>query len=368
MLEAGFWRGRRVLLTGHTGFKGAWLSLWLNHLGAKVAAMALAPERDRDLYNIVRPELTGEVIGDVCDAALVNRTLTSHKPEIVLHLAAQSLVRRSYKSPSDTFATNVMGTAHVLDAVRQSPSVKAVLVITTDKVYENLETGRAFVESDPLGGHDPYSASKACADILTASFSKSFFQAPDGPIVATARAGNVIGGGDWSEDRIVPDIVRAMEAGSPVRLRYPSAVRPWQHVLEPLAGYLQMAEAMYSSGNRRIDTLNFAPDLDNEKTVATLVEAFTAAFGGRPGWVQEPVAQPCEAQLLTLSAAKAKTVLGWRPLLGFDETIRWTADWYQAFVDNKDMRDVTLAQIAEYERRLGQASISHPSKGRTQSQ
>lgn len=367
MIDAAFWRGRRVLLTGHTGFKGAWLSLWLNRMGAQVVALALAPEHDRDLYNIVRPDLAGEVIGDIRDAAVVERALTEHAPEVVLHLAAQSLVRRSYKTPCDTYATNVMGTAHILDAARRCPSVKAVLVITTDKVYENLESGRAFVESDPLGGHDPYSASKACTDILTASFRRSFFHQPGGATVATARAGNVIGGGDWAEDRIVPDIVRAIENNEPVRLRYPSAVRPWQHVLEPLAGYLQMAQAMVSA-DWRVDSLNFAPDPDNEKTVAKVVEAFTSAFGGRPGWVQEPVTQPQEAQFLTLSAEKAKAILAWRPLLDFDDTVEWTAAWYRAFLENKDMRDVTLGQIAAYEARLGNAVNPQRSKGRAQLQ
>ncbi len=366
MINANFWRGRRVLLTGHTGFKGAWLALWLNRMAAEVVTVALAPEHERDLYNLVRPELVAEVIGDIRDVAVVERAVALHQPEIVLHLAAQSLVRRSYKAPCDTYATNVMGTAHVLDAVRRCPSVKAALVITTDKVYENLETGRAFVESDALGGHDPYSASKACTDILTASFRRSFFE-QGGTTVATARAGNVIGGGDWSEDRIVPDIVRAIEAGEAVRLRYPSAVRPWQHVLEPLAGYLLMAEAM-ASASWHTDALNFAPDPDNEKTVARLVETFTAAFGGRPGWAQEPVAQPQEAQLLTLSADKAKAVLGWRPLLDFDDTVRWTADWYRAFLDKGDMRGVTLGQIARYEERLAQGASAQRSKGREQLQ
>ena len=365
MINADFWRGRRVLLTGHTGFKGTWLALWLNRMGAEVIAMALAPEHERDLYNLVRPALTAEVIGDIRDAGLVDRTIAAHEPEIVLHLAAQSLVRRSYTAPCDTYATNVMGTAHVLDAVRRCPSVKAVLVITTDKVYENLETGRAFVETDPLGGHDPYSASKACADILTASFRRSFFGVPGGTAVAAARAGNVIGGGDWSEDRIVPDVVRAIETGEAVRLRYPLAVRPWQHVLEPLAGYLLMAEAM-TSVSWHTDALNFAPDPDNEKTVAGLVEAFTAAFGGKPGWTQEPVAQPQEAQLLTLSADKAKAVLGWRPLLDFEDTVRWTADWYQAFLDQDDMGGVTIGQIARFEERLAQRATAQRSKGRAQ--
>lgn len=364
MIDPNFYRGRRVLLTGHTGFKGAWLTLWLHRMGAQVSALALPPEHDRDLYNIVRPELDAEILGDVRDAELVNRVLANRSPEIVLHLAAQSLVRRSYGMPCDTFATNVMGTAHVLDAVRRTPSVRAALVVTTDKVYENLEGGRPFIESDPLGGHDPYSASKACTDILTMSFHRSYFQGATSPVVATARAGNVIGGGDWSEDRIVPDIVRALESGEPVRLRYPSAVRPWQHVLEPLAGYLQMAQAMCQSPQWGIETLNFAPASGNEKTVAKLVETFSEVFDGRPGWVREPAPQLREAQLLTLSAERAKAVLGWRSVLDFDETIRWTADWYRAFADKADIRGVTLDQIARYEERLGKHSYSQPSEER----
>ena len=255
----------------------------------------------------------------------------------------------------------MLGTAHVLDAVRHAPTVRAVLVATTDKVYENLELGQPFVESDRLGGHDPYSASKACTEILTSSFRRSFFEPAEKPAVATLRAGNVVGGGDWSVDRLVPDVVRALASGGPVQLRYPFAVRPWQHVLEPLAGYLILAQAMWTGRGSGIETLNFAPDAGNVKTVAELVDALSGAFGGRPGWVQEPGLHLRESQTLILSADRARALLGWRPLLDFDETVAWTADWYRSFQGKSDMRRVTLDQITDYVGRLTQAPAARRS-------
>jgi CDP-glucose 4,6-dehydratase len=355
MLDALFWRNRRVVVTGHTGFKGAWLTLWLNAMGARVAALALPPESALCLYNLVEPELAAEGLSDLRDPKPIADLLADAQPEIVFHLAAQALVRRSYADPCATYATNVLGTAHVLDAVRQTPSVRAVLVTTTDKVYENLELGQPFVESDRLGGHDPYSASKACTEILTASFRRSFFEPAGRPAVATLRAGNVIGGGDWAADRLVPDVVRALASGEPVQLRYPFAVRPWQHVLDPLAGYLLLAQAMLVTPDLSIETLNFAPDAGHVKTVAELVDALTVAFDGRPGWVQEPGLHLRESQTLILSADHARASLGWRPLLDFDETVAWTADWYRSFHDKSDMRRVTLDQITTYVERLTEA-------------
>ena len=352
MFDAQFWRNRRVVVTGHTGFKGAWLTLWLNSMGARVAALALPPESPLCLYNLVKPELEVERLSDLRDPKPIADLLAETEPEIVVHLAAQALVRRSYADPCATFATNVLGTAHVLDAVRRTPTVRAILVATTDKVYENLELGQPFVESDRLGGHDPYSASKACTEILTASFRRSFFDQAGRVAVATMRAGNVIGGGDWSADRLVPDVVRALASEGPVPLRYPFAVRPWQHVLDPLAGYLMMAQAMLSSRGFDVETLNFAPDAGNVKTVAELVEALSVAFQGRPGWVQEPGLHLRESQTLTLSADRARTSLGWRPLLDFEETVAWTADWYRSFQGKSNMPRVTLDQITAYVERL----------------
>lgn len=356
MFEPKFWRGSRVLVTGHTGFKGAWLSLWLNAMGARVAGLALPPEYPEGLSSLAPPELEHEVLGDIRDAALVDGVVERFQPEIVFHMAAQPLVLRSYHAPVETFATNVMGTAHLLDAVRRTRSARAVIIVTTDKVYENLETGRPFVETDRLGGHDPYSASKACTELVTASFRSSYFKSGTG--IASARAGNVIGGGDWAKNRIVPDVVRAVRAHEPVRLRYPAAVRPWQHVLEPLGGYLMLAQSLSATTDPDIETMNFAPDPVNFKTVAELVDALSAALGTKWGWQAEPEAQLREAELLTLSADRAHRVLGWRPMLNFDQTVEWTASWYGRLLDKHGVRRVTNAQIAEYMERLTESSKS----------
>ena len=261
-------------------------------------------------------------------------------------------MRRSYEDPLGTFATNVIGTAHLLDAVRREPSIRAVVVVTSDKVYENHETGRPFSEEDRLGGHDPYSASKACAELLTSSYRSSFFANAGAPAIATARAGNVIGGGDWAADRLVPDIVRAYAAGGPVALRYPVSVRPWQHVLEPLAGYLLMAQAMASSPGFAVDSVNFAPCSGNFRTVAELVEAFGASFGSSQGWFAASGEHRHEARFLTLSANRAVSRLGWRPRLDFAETVAWTADWYKTYRQGGDVRRAALDQIDAYTARL----------------
>ena len=352
MFDALFWRDRRVIVTGHTGFKGAWLTLWLHVLGARVTALALPPESPLCLYSLVRPGLEAEVFGDLRDPKPIVDVVAHARPEIVLHLAAQSLVRRSYAAPCDTFATNVLGTAHLLDAVRQTPTVRAAVVATTDKVYENLEISRPFVESDRLGGHDPYSASKACTEILTASFRHSFFEPAGRPTVATVRAGNVIGGGDWSPFRVVRDIVEAVETGKPVALRYPQAVRPWQHVLDPLAGYLKLAQAMVTDPDSVPAALNFGPDAQDLRSVSELVEAFTSRWDGRPGWRLDTGEHPHEAQFLSLDASRARTLLDWRPMLSFDEAVTWTADWYRALWNSEDIGAVTLRQIDLFSERL----------------
>ena len=348
MFDANFWQDRRVLVTGHTGFKGAWLTHWLNMLGARVSGFALPPDSKPSLYELIRAKLEHEALANICDATPIADILAVAQPDVVFHLAAQSLVRQSYADPCETFATNVVGTANLLNAVRLAPSVRVALVTTTDKVYENLEGGRPFVETDQLGGHDPYSASKACTELVVTSFRRSFLAPAGRTAVATARAGNVIGGGDWSVDRVVPDIIRAIEAKQPVRLRYPLAKRPWQHVLEPLAGYLMMAQAMDAQPDIAPDTLNFAPNARSTKTVAELVQLFTSAFGGVPGWEQEPNQQPHEAQLLALSAERAQAVLGWHPLLDFAQTVSWTADWYAAHRKGADVTNVTTQQVSAY--------------------
>jgi CDP-glucose 4,6-dehydratase len=334
-----------VFLTGHTGFKGAWMSLWLRLLGAKVTGYALAPNTDPNLF-----DLTGAAsrscIGDIRDASRVRDALGAADPQIVIHMAAQALVRESYRDPLATYATNVLGTAILLQACRELEHLECVLIVTSDKVYENHGEGRPFVETDRLGGHDPYSNSKACAELLTASFRESFFR--HGPPIASVRAGNVIGGGDWSQDRLIPDCVRALEAGEPVALRYPDAVRPWQHVLEPLSGYLVLAEALVQTPAAAPRAVNFGPDPSSFCRVHEVVDAFSARFSGKPGWQRDPAVHPEEAATLTLSSALAQESLGWRPRLDVGESLAWTADWYRAYAAGENMVKYSEAQIARY--------------------
>ncbi len=343
---AGFWRGRRVLLTGHTGFKGAWLHLWLRRLGAEVTGYALAPVGAPNLWNVVGAG-GRSVIGDIRDAGRVAGVVADAAPQVVIHMAAQALVRESYRDPLGTFSTNVMGTAIVLQACRGARDLQCVVVVTSDKVYENLEAGHPFVESDRLGGHDPYSNSKACAELLTGSFRDSFFSG--GPAVASARAGNVIGGGDWSTDRLIPDCVRALESGVPVTLRNPGAVRPWQHVLEPLSGYLALARALVEKPSTAPRAVNFGPDPASFCRVHDVVDAFSGRFAGKPGWRHDSGPHPAEAQALTLSSALAERSLDWRPCLSIEETLSWTADWYKAFAAGENMLAFTETQLARYE-------------------
>ncbi len=348
--DASFWRDRRVFVTGHTGFKGAWLVLWLTGLGAKVTGFSLPPHTDPSLFALCARGRGTDIYADIADYPLLLRALVDCEPEIVIHMAAQALVRPSYADPLGTYATNVMGTANVLQALRSVASVRAAIVVTSDKVYENDGDGRAFTEDDRLGGRDPYSNSKACAELVTSSFRQCFFDADCR--VATARSGNVIGGGDWSPFRIGHDLVKACEAGTPVALRYPQAVRPWQHVLDPLAGYLMLAQSMLLDPARAPAALNFAPDAESFRSVCDLVQAFTTRWGGRPGWRFDTDEHPHEASLLTLDASRARSLLGWRPLLSFDEAVTWTADWYRAFWNGDDVALVTRQQIDAFSQRL----------------
>ena len=309
---------------------------------------ALAPVGEANLWNLVGAGARS-IIGDVRDVARLQRVVAQTRPQIVLHLAAQALVRESYRDPLGTYGSNVMGTVNVLHACRDAGGLECVVVVTSDKVYENHDAGEAFVEGDRLGGHDPYSNSKACAELLTSSFRDSFFK--DGPPVATVRAGNVIGGGDWSADRLIPDCVRALASGSAVTLRYPNAVRPWQHVLEPLSGYLAMAQALVKSPAAAPRAVNFGPDPASFCTVREVVEAFSARFAGKPGWRPDDGVHPTEAQALTLSSALAERTLGWRPVLNIEESLSWTADWYKAFTQGDDMLDFSKAQLAQYQTR-----------------
>ena len=319
-----FWRDRRVFLTGHTGFKGTWMSLWLRLLGAKVTGYALAPHTEPNMFDLVGVK-SGSHVGDIRDEGRVRDALTVSDPQLVIHMAAQALVRESYRDPLTTYATNVLGTGIVLQACRALKHLECVLIVTSDKVYENHDEGRAFVETDRLGGHDPYSNSKACAELLTGSFRDSFFKG--GPPIASARAGNVIGGGDWSPDRLISDCIRALQANAAVTLRFPDAVRPWQHVLEPLSGYLALAQALVQTPASAPRAVNFGPNPSSFCTVREVVDAFSARFAGKPGWRRDAGVNPKEAAALTLSSALAHSSLQWHPRLDIRESLAWTADW-----------------------------------------
>ena len=353
-----FWSDRRVLVTGHTGFKGAWLCHWLDELGAQISAVSLPPDTEPNLYSILGlGRRLAEGLFDINDGAALAALLVEQKPEIIFHLAAQALVRRSYRQPVETFATNVLGIVTLLDAVRRCPSVRAVVVVTSDKCYENAEKRTAFTEADRLGGRDPYSASKACAEIAAQSMRSSFFapyvRSGHAARIATVRAGNVIGGGDWADDRLLPDIVRAcLQDGGPVRLRNPAAVRPWQHVLEPLRGYLDIAERLVTSPPGVDEAWNLGPDDADARSVREVAAAMIARIGRSTAIIDEAREAPPEAQFLSLDCSKAKLGLGWRPLLRFDDAIGMTADWYGGWAKNGDMTAFTSRQIADYYARV----------------
>ena len=348
-----FWRNRRVLLTGHTGFKGAWLCLWLRELGADVTGYALAPPTPLNLWRLVGAG-TRSVLGDIRDASLLHDTMRQADPQIVIHMAAQALVRESYRDPLGTYSTNVLGTAQILQGCRVLPQLQAVVIVTSDKVYENRDLQREFEEGDALGGDDPYSNSKACAELLTASFRESFFR--DGPAIATARAGNVIGGGDWSVDRLIPDCVRAVLSGQPVSLRYPDSVRPWQHVLEPLSGYLALAQALVEDPGRAPRAVNFGPAAADSRTVGEVVDAFSTRFDGRPGWTRDAAVHPPEARALRLSSRLAERTLSWRARLDIADSLSWTADWYKSYMAGANMLEYSQEQITRYRQLAGARS------------
>lgn len=351
-MSASSGQNRAVLVTGHTGFKGGWLSLWLHQLGAEVHGFALEPPTTPSFFETakVASSLASDTRADLADLARVKETIARAEPVVVFHLAAQPLVRASYRDPLGTFATNVMGTAHVLEAARHAPSVKALVLITTDKVYENVERpDHAYAERDPLGGHDPYSGSKAAAEIVADSYRKSFFG--EGARVATARAGNVIGGGDWAEDRLVPDCLRAFERAEPVRLRNPDAVRPWQHVLEPLSGYMRLAERLVSKdGATFAGPWNFGPDASDDAPVGKVAE-MTARFWGDKARVERTPSKdnPHEAGYLRLDNRKAKKELRWTPRWSLEDALERTVEWHRAWRDGADMHAFSLAQIRDYE-------------------
>jgi CDP-glucose 4,6-dehydratase len=344
-----FWRGRRVFLTGHTGFKGGWAALWLAQKGAVVRGYALDPATEPSLFTEAKVgNVIEDVRNDIRDAAKLDAAMTAFKPEIVLHMAAQPLVRYSYVDPIGTYETNVIGTARVLEAVRKTESVRAVVSVTTDKCYENHETLRGYRETDPLGGYDPYSSSKACAEIVTAAYRQSYL-AERGVAVATARAGNVIGGGDWSQDRLIPDLVQGFLAGDAVKIRRPRAIRPWQHVLEPVMGYLQLAEKLMSSDARYASAFNFGPAEEDAQPVQWIVERMVALWGNGARWELDEDAGVHEAGYLKLDASKARNELGWEPKLSLEDALEWLVEWYRAWQSGADMHEQTMRQIAKYE-------------------
>ncbi|MFL5911493.1 MAG: CDP-glucose 4,6-dehydratase [Gaiellaceae bacterium] len=341
------WNGRRVLVTGDTGFKGSWLSLWLSRLGADVSGLALEPPTTPSLHALVGAA-DAELV-DVRDTARVAERVREADPEVIFHRAARALGRPAFADPVGTYEVNVLGTVNVLEAARSVPGVGAIVVVTSDKVYAPDPDGHPHAEDSTLGGVEPYSSSKAAAEVVAAAYRQSYFA--EGAALATARAGNVIGGGDWAVDRVVPDVVRAVDRGEPVVLRHPGALRPWQHVLEPLHGYLLLAERLLDAPGTAAKTLNFGPD--GTATVAELVERLSAGFGGKPGWRQdEAPVTVAETPALQLDASRAKAELGWRPVLDLDATLDWTADWYRAHAEGEQMRERTLAQIAAYEELL----------------
>lgn len=355
------WQGRRVFMTGHTGFKGGWLSLWLAQLGATVRGYALAPYTTPNMLDAAKvSSVIEDTRGDINDLAKLVASMTEFKPEIVIHMAAQPLVRLSYADPLGTYTTNVLGTAHVLEAVRKSPSVRAVVSVTTDKCYENKEWVYGYRETDPLGGYDPYSSSKACAEIVSAAYRQSFFNvakfAEHRCGVATARAGNVIGGGDWSDDRLIPDLVKGFLRGDTVRIRRPNSIRPWQHVLEPLWGYIRLAEELYKGNSACATAWNFGPHDDDAWPVGRIADKMVQVWGDGAQWVQDADPGAHEAGYLKLDASKARAQLGWHPSMRIGTTIEWLVQWYRAQQAGEDMHACTLAQIDEYVRRLALVS------------
>ena len=347
-MNAAFWSGKSIFLTGHTGFKGGWLAHWLSELGATVHGYSLEPPSDLNFFTETKlvERLQSSTIGDVLDLARLQRALESSNPDIVFHLAAQSLVGESYKNPLGTLAPNIMGTANLLEACRGFDSVSAIVNVTSDKCYQNDERLKPFRETAPLGGRDPYSASKACSEMVTEAYRRSFL-AERSIHLASVRAGNVIGGGDWAEDRLVPDCLRAIDNGEILSVRSPNAVRPWQHVLEPLSGYLMLAEKLYTDGGRYADSWNFGPDEADAKPVAWIAERLSSGSHS-VHWTKAIQEHPYEAGILLLDSSKAKSLLGWAPRLGLEDAINKTVEWHEAWRSKLNMAAVTSQQIKDY--------------------
>lgn len=348
-MNRSMWRGMPVFLTGHTGFKGGWLTLWLESLGARVHGYALPPPTEPSLFELARIQsrLSGHTLADLADRKALAEALRAAQPEVVFHLAAQPLVRHAYASPVETYMTNVMGTVHLLEAVRGCPSVRTVVNVTTDKCYENLGWEWGYRETDALGGGDPYASSKACSEIIASAYRRSYLEAA-GIGVATARAGNVIGGGDWAADRLIPDAFRAMEAGVPLEVRAPDSVRPWQHVLEPLSGYLLLAERLHQEAAAHSGAWNFGPAEEEARSVAWVLDHLHTLEPSLQ-WNGEAASHVHEAAFLRLDSSRARQRLGWRPRWGLEEALRRTSEWHRAWKEGQDLAEVSLGQIQAHE-------------------
>jgi CDP-glucose 4,6-dehydratase len=357
MLNRSFWKHRKVFITGHTGFKGSWLSLWLDAMGADVTGYALAPPTEPSLFDQARvDECIRSIHGDVRDLAALKSAIAACDPEVVIHMAAQSIVRYGYEEPVETYATNVMGTVHLLEAVRQLKRPCVVLNVTSDKCYANQEWVWGYRESDPMGGHDPYSNSKGCAELVTSAYRDSYFSAnamsPSGIALASARAGNAIGGGDWTANQLIPDLIRAFADRRPCRIRNPMAIRPWQFLLEPLHGYLLLCEKLAEEGSAFASGWNFGPAQSDAKPVWWIADTLTASWGEGASWMRDGGRHPEEAQLLRLDTSKSMAGLGWQPVLPLAQGLEWIVEWYQAFRAGDDVQSVTRRQIEHYEHLL----------------
>ena len=343
-----FWKGKRVYLTGHTGFKGSWLSLWLEDMGAVVKGYSLEPYTEPSLFKVAKVSSGIESeIGDIRDYDKLKTSISSFSPDIILHLAAQPLVRDSYEDPLGTYETNVMGTANLLQASRELPNLKSIVIVTTDKCYENREWEWGYRENEAMGGYDPYSSSKGCAELVTSAFRRSFFQSTD-VAIASARAGNVIGGGDWSKDRLIPDVLHSYNQGNLVVIRNPKATRPWQHVIEPLSGYLILAEELYNKGQAFAEPFNFGPRDEDCQSVESILNTINVIWEDCPGWKLDDEANPHEARFLKLDISKAKDKLNWTPKWNLESTIKRIVDWNTAFNRQENMREHCINEIKSY--------------------
>ena len=355
LIDSSFWKNKRVYVTGHTGFKGSWLVMWLHSMGATVKGYALNPPTNPSLFSVCQLEnLIDSEIGDIRNLEQIKKSMTSFNPDILIHMAAQPLVRLSYKEPVETYSTNVMGTVHVLESARLCPNLKAIVNITTDKCYENKEWEWGYRENEAMGGHDPYSSSKGCAELVASAYRRSFFHTPESANLASARAGNVIGGGDWADDRLIPDILRAFDAETPVVVRNPLSTRPWQHVLEPLSGYLVLAQKLYENKQDVADGWNFGPAEEDAKPVKEILDFMTSSWGDGASWKLDEGNHPHEAGYLKLDCSKAKNRLNWKPTWHLNHTLLKIIAWHKAWKNSENMLEYSLAEINEFTKQINE--------------